>query len=157
MNKLLAVIFAFLLLSACKKSEKDTEEKLEDALINGLIDCNIQLKSKSLLLFISEGMCSECINKEFMNLRNDSIFGDNVDVIVIGIFSKKRHFLSTVNHLPRAKKIFIDKNTINKDVFAKGVVVFYSVYDKQSKQLTNIFYPDPCDQLSTLQYYKTIK
>jgi hypothetical protein len=113
----------------------------------------------SLVLFISEGSCAECINVEFQNLAAN---GELIDsLIVVGAFSKRRYFDACVNSIAfnkPLKKIFIDRSEL-EGVKLKASL-FYFVYRKSSdysNAFSDVFYPDVCMQDLTVKYYLSVR
>ncbi|WP_313381509.1 hypothetical protein [Proteiniphilum saccharofermentans] len=127
-------------------------EDMENIIINELVNSGVQKNSP--ILFIAEGMCSDCITKEFINLKNDSILLNSI--IVVGLFSKQRYFTSSIGNLMNVRNIYINSNYVDsKD--KKNDYLFYSIYDEKSSKLTQLFYPDPCDVSLTIDYFRVVK
>jgi hypothetical protein len=113
----------------------------------------------SLVLYISEGSCAECINVEFQNLVTNEELIDSL--VIVGAFSKQRYFDACVNSIAfnkPLKKVFIDRSEL------KGVKIksnlFYFVYQKSlnySSAFSNVFYPEACMQDLTVKYYLSAK
>lgn len=151
MKIFLVIIFIFTFIG-CKNAEKSTSFDVKKFVSEFLKSDSIP-KEKFLVLLISEGMCSECINKEFINLKEHRKVLDNI--IVVGIFTNKRYFLSSVNALKPKMKIFCDFQKVNQKVVIQNPLYF--VYDKQKEQVSNIFTPNPCRIASTFEYLKNVK
>lgn len=139
-------------ISGCKKSISQSfnpEKMFLKILKNEKIN-----PEKMLVLFLAEGMCSECINKEFMNLKEQEKFLDHL--LVVGVFSNERIFNSCVNSLKPKMKIFYDvkKLSVEEKLPANPI---YFVYDQRQNQISDIFYPQACRISQTLEYYKNIK
>jgi hypothetical protein len=107
----------------------------------------------SLVLFIKEGSCAECIDVEFQNIKENR---EQINsLIVVGAFSNKRSFFSCVNAIAfdkPVKKIFMDMSEV------EGVriraALFYFLYRDGS--YSNVFYPQPCEQDLTKKYYESL-
>lgn len=112
------------------------------------------VQEKVLILFLAEGMCSECINQEFMNLKEQEKLLDCL--VVVGVFSNKRIFNSCVNSLKPKMKVFYDvKNlTANENLPANPI---YLIYNRKLNRVSDIFYPQACRITQTLEYFKNIK
>lgn len=65
-----------------------------------------------LVLYIAEGMCSECIIKEFENLK--AITSQSNDIMIVGMFSNYRLFKSNVSRIDVQLK-FIEYPITNTD------------------------------------------
>jgi hypothetical protein len=153
--KAIGLVIVLSLLMGCsrvKTDNTDFKQELENIIIKELIQNGI--KKNTPILFVAEGMCSECINREFINLKNDSSLFKSV--VIVGLFSKKRYFTSSIGNLTGVNNIYINKNHIDSGA-VKDSFLFYSIFDVESSKLTNIFYPDPCDVSSTLKYYRVLK
>lgn len=111
-------------------------------------------QGKVLVLFLAEGMCSECINQEFINLKEQKKLLDHL--IVVGIFSHKRIFNSCVNSLKPNMKVFYDVKLLaaNESLPSNPV---YLIYDRKQNRVSDIFYPQACRIAQTLEYFKNIK
>jgi len=95
-------------------------------------------------------MCSACIEKEFINIKSDS-----VPVTIIGIFGNKRNFISSTNQISWKNSIFIERKEQHK-----GIIIsrpFYFIFNSKEKNCTETFYPDPCNEEKTLSYYQKIR
>jgi hypothetical protein len=122
------------------------------SLITQTLSEKIKIKEsdKNLLcIFVSDNMCSACIEKEFINIKSDSI-----PVTIIGIFGNKRNFISSTNQISWENSIFIERKEQHK-----GIIIskpFYFIFNFKEKNCTEIFYPDPCNEEKTLSYYQKI-
>jgi hypothetical protein len=105
-----------------------------------------------LVLFVSEGMCSDCINKEIINI-NQSNFSK--PILIVGVFERNRYFQSIINVISdECISLFI--NTEKYIPKRLPLQPFYSVFDYQTKTVTRIFYPQPCEPQETLQYLREV-
>jgi thioredoxin-related protein len=108
----------------------------------------------SLVLFISESMCSECVNIEFQNIKENK---DNIKYLtIIGSFEQKRHFDACIASLTSygitLEKIYINTKEI-KEIIS---FPFYFFYNSNTISLSDIFYPEPCAKDVTVKYYNII-
>lgn len=104
-------------------------------------------ENSTLILVVTENMCSDCIYNELNNIQSHEQTQDNI--IVIGIFSKKRHFYSFMNKFKSIETIYINSEEIN--ILSR--TAYYSLYNKEQKTLDHVFYADPCNSEKTYQYY----
>lgn len=145
----------FLLLLGCNRTNThsvDSKKRLEDVITSELINSGVNTNNP--ILFVAEGMCAECINSEFVNLQSDTVL--QRAIIIVGLFSRKRHFISTLTNLTNVRTVYI-KHELMKDRNQNETLLFYAIYNAQLSKLTHVFYPDPCNAASTLNYYKNIK
>jgi PBP1b-binding outer membrane lipoprotein LpoB len=104
-GKRISLLISLMLIVGCgtRYSHKTIVSKLQERLFE-------EKTETSLVLFIAESMCSECINVEFQNIKK------NKDVIksltIIGVFGHKRHFDACIASLTNShialKKIYIN-------------------------------------------------
>jgi hypothetical protein len=145
-------VFSWLLIAlslfSCKHNEtidimQEVVQKLNERHYNNTSD--------RLCLFLMDNMpCVACLEREIVNIKKDS-----VDVTVIGIFSNKRIFLSTVTDvIDRDNIIFIEKKKVHQIINSK---IFYFTYNPSNQTYSDIFYPDPCDPDKTSIFFNTIK
>ena len=138
--------------SSCKK---DTSKSFRpEILFPETLKKEDIVQEKVLILFLAEGMCSECINQEFMNLKEQEKLLDCL--VVVGVFSNKRIFNSCVNSLKPKMKVFYDvKNlTANENLPANPI---YLIYNRKLNRVSDIFYPQACRITQTLEYLKNLK
>lgn len=112
------------------------------------------IQEKTLILFLAEGMCSECINKEFMNLKEQGKLLDNI--VVVGVFSNKRIFDSCVNSLRPKTKIFCNMMSLPENEKLPQSPI-YLIYEQKRNRISDIFYPQACRVSQTLEYFKNIR
>jgi hypothetical protein len=108
----------------------------------------------SLVLFIMEGACSECINVEFQNIRENHEHINSLTVV--GAFSNKRSFNSCANSIVFDKplqKVFMDIAEFEGIKTASHL--FYLFYEDGS--FSNVFSPQACARNLTTDYYGFIK
>jgi hypothetical protein len=132
---------------ACASNSKITvESKICEKISGENVD-------SSLVLFIMEGSCSECINAEFQNIEKNR--EQISSLTVVGAFSNRRSFISCVNAITfdkPVKKVFIDISEL------EGVriraALFYFLY--RDGTCSNVFYPQPCERDLTKRYYESL-
>jgi hypothetical protein len=111
----------------------------------------------SFSLFISEGMCSECINTEFQNIKENSEIMNSL--IIVGVFSNKRHFNACVNSIDSEnlpiKKVLI--NNLELNGIPLNFSPFYFIYHSDSNSVSDKFHPTICDRVSTIKYFHFVK
>ncbi len=147
-------ISAFVICFCCCSNPKEkTTENIETRIIQELDQLNLD-NQKYPIWFISEGMCSECITKELINIKENEWV--NKQLIVLGIFSNKRHFHSIINSIHVYKTIYIDTET-SKELINQRSSPFYAIYDAEKSILLNRMNPDPCNAQKTIEYYENIK
>jgi hypothetical protein len=146
MKKILFIFF-IAIFSGCNDTVKKGD--INETINKLMMENNYQ---SSLILFVSEKMCSECINKELINIQNNREIIENL--VIIGVFPHERYFYSFVNRLKPVNTLYIKSSEINISTVNN---VFYCVYDSKTKSISTIFYPDPCDEEKTCQYYETVK
>jgi hypothetical protein len=142
------VIIAALLCSCAGEKQYDFD-------LISLITQTIGEKQKGndknlLCIFVSDNMCSACIEKEFINIKSDSI-----PVTMIGIFGNKRNFISSTNQISWENLIFIERKEQHK-----GIIIskpFYFIFNSEDKTCSEIFYPNPCDEGKTFDYFRKIR
>lgn len=139
-------------LSGCNKNVSDSF-KPEEFFPRILKNENI-IPEKIFVLYLSEGMCAECINKEFMNLKECDKLLNNI--AVVGVFSNKRIFNSCVNSLKPKEKFFYDMKDL-KEGEELPLNPIYFVYDREKKEISDVFYPQPCRIVQTFEYFKNIE
>ena len=110
----------------------------------------IEDNEKQVFLFIADEMCSECIIKEFQNIKSESI-----TVNVIGYFKDRRNFVSSTNRDFIMNRIFIDRNRL--DGYRLPVQPVYFIYNKNTNTISDIFYPLPTEEAKTFSYFQKIK
>ena len=99
-------------------------------------------------------MCSECINKELLNIKECDWIGEHL--IVCGMFSNKRFFNSIINSFNIKSTVYISKDmTIDK--IEHRNMPFYAFYDAKSHLLSQIMYPEPCNAQKTINYYESFR
>jgi hypothetical protein len=132
-------------------SEKD--KGMGDILLENLSENEAQT---SLVLFISEGMCSECIMSEFINLKENA--GKIKSLTVVGAFANVRHFhacVNAMNYEGNIKKVYINTSKTKKIQLPKGT--FYVLYKREANSLSEIFYPQSCERDATVKYYISLQ
>ncbi len=137
----------------CKNIREENIASIEPVITNELDRIKLEEK-KYLVLFISEGMCSECINREFMNIKQNEWFGQHL--IVFGIFSNERYFKSMVNPINTYMNLYVSEDHITDEINRENGP-FYVIYDTESLLMSHKMYPDPCDVQKTIEYYETVK
>ena len=111
-------------------------------------------KKLCLILFVSnEHMCSECLSKEILNIKNDPWVEENI--IIMGVSSNKREFLSNFSSINPRKTIVV-KNDNNKHIFANQMMQYF-LFDREKKRIFHFFHPQPCDMSKTHEYFKSAK
>ncbi|MDR0560733.1 MAG: hypothetical protein LBG92_11240 [Prevotellaceae bacterium] len=85
---------------ACKKNKNSTDN-WQTYLIKNI---EHQINTSKLCLLITDNMCSECIIKEYINLKTDSL-----DIVILGLFDNKKNFISSTNKNFINNRIFIDR------------------------------------------------
>lgn len=145
-------IIAIIMIFSCSRNTKK-EKKInsllpiiEENIDNPLIDSN----EKQMYLFIADEMCLECIIKEFINIKRDSM-----TVNVIGYFKDRRNFVSSTNHDFIRNRVFIARNRLDR--YSLPAQPFYFIYNKNTKAISDIFYPHPCEETLTFNYFQKIK
>jgi hypothetical protein len=103
-----------------------------------------------LYLFIADNMCSECITKEYMNIKSDSI-----GISIIGVFNDKRNFIASTNIAFMRNRIFIDRTPQHSNIIPNQPIYF--IYNKTTEAILEIFYPVPCEEEKTLNYFQKIR
>ena len=149
--KIFFVLFAILIISCDNLSRKP--DSLETLICEKLKTENI---GNSLIFYISEGMCSSCIDAEIQNLKNNDKMMDQL--VVVGFFSSKRHFracANSISHLKPIKKIFI--NILETDSSILKESPFYFLYHQESNSYSNYFQPQPCNSDLTAEYFELIE
>lgn len=101
-----------------------------------------------LVLYIAEGMCSECIIKEFDNLK--TITSQSNDIMIVGMFSNYRLFKSNVSRIDVQLK-FIEYPITNTDELI-DLVPHYFVYHPSSNKMSSFYIPQDCDDSRTIDY-----
>ena len=147
--KYLALILFTTTIFGCSKNVT-----LENKVCDRLNQENI---TTSLSLFISEGMCSECINTEFKNIKENRVIMNSL--IIVGAFSNKRHFNACVNSIDSEdlpiKKVFINKSDL--EGIQLNFSPFYFIYHGDSNSISDKFHPTICDRASTIKYFHFVK
>jgi hypothetical protein len=145
MKHLLLILFGLFIFGCNTKS---------DVPIGNIICKNLQKQNTyiSLSLFISEEMCSDCINTEFKNIKE---YGELINsLVIVGSFSNKRHFESCVNSIIFDKPI---QKVLIKSEVGSRFKPFYFIYHSDSNSISDIFYPTSCDRALTVNYYSSVK
>jgi hypothetical protein len=149
MKKILIIILNVCVLCSCSTKQHDQNVELIP-LLTQVLDENIDNKDKiQLCMFISDNLCSACAEKEFMNIKSADI-----PVTLIGLYANKRNFNSSINQLKWSKVIFIQRVEKHSNVIPR---IIYFIYNPKEKTCTEIFYPDPCDEELTFDYFKKIE
>lgn len=131
-------------------STKKTEQKVDlIQLLNQTLDESIKKEEKNLLcMFISDNMCSSCVEKEFLNIKSA-----NNKITLIGIFENKRNYVSSINSLSWENEIFIIRREEHSHIIPR---IFYFIYKPEEKICSDFFYPDPCKEAETFIYFQKI-
>ncbi len=111
--------------------------------------------SSVLLLYIGEGMCAECINKELINLGEYPEIARNT--VIIGSFSNKRHFLASVASVQVKRKIFVPADGMPNIKFAAALQPHYMLYVAPSRTFEPPYYPVDCSTERTRDYYRSVR
>jgi hypothetical protein len=133
----------------------NTQNTIESKICEKLQEENI---NTSLVLFFSEGMCSECINIEFQNIKENSELINSL--VIIGVLSKKRDFYANVNSLAfdkPFKKVYIDIKELNEIEQIRFMVPLYFVYNSRSKSISNRFQAQGCNRGLTVSYFEEVQ
>jgi hypothetical protein len=132
-----------------------TQNTIESKICEKLQDENI---NTSLVLFFSQGMCSECINIEFQNIQENSELISSL--VIIGALSKKRDFYACVNSLvfdKPLKKVYIDIEELNKIEKIQFMLPLYFIYNRGSNSISNRFQTQGCNRNLTVSYFEEVK
>jgi hypothetical protein len=132
-----------------------TKDTIESKICDKLQEENI---NTSLVLFFSEGMCSECINIEFQNIKENSELINSV--VIMGALYKRRDFNACVNSLvldKPLKKVYIDIQELNKIEQIRFGTPFYFVYNSGTNSISNRFQSQGCNRSLTVDYFKEVK
>ena len=146
--KRLLIILAVCLLYSC--SIKRQEQKVDLVpLLTQTLDDSLKEKGENLLcMFISDDMCSACVEKEFINIKTADI-----PVTLVGLYNDKRVFASSTSQLSWGNVIFIKREEKHSKIIPQ---VIYFIYNPKEKTCSEIFYPDPCDETRTFTYFQKI-
>lgn len=148
-----SIVLLFIMIvesSCCVKQKEDSIEKyILEILSNRKIE-----NEENLVLYISENMCSECINKELVNISEDSLILSNL--IIIGAFTNKRLFMANVSTIKSVNKIHILLTEDNMKILNNSPVM-YCMYRMNEESLSEYFYPRPCSETLTKEYFDRIK
>ena len=150
MSKYIYFLVLITFIGSCKNSNEKKTINVESIITDELQKINLE-EDKYLILFISEGMCPECINKEFINIKQSAWISNYL--IVCGMFSNKRYFYSSINSINVKHAAYINEDIIVEHI-EQNNMPFYSIYDTKSHHLSQIMYPEPCDSSKTIEYYK---
>lgn len=140
--------FIAILLSSCTGNKKPQNE---EAVIIQLLKNELASGQSHLCLLITEGMCTECIIQEYMIIKNQ---GNDVPIVLIGLFSNKRIFLASTEMIPATQRIFVNAQHLQIKFSEQPM---YFIYDNTLQEISNIFYPESCNEESTLNYFQKIK
>jgi len=145
------IITLFLFYSySTKKQEKNVRDhNLIQLLTQVLVDSLKENQKNMLFIFISDNMCSGCIEKEFLNIKSADI-----EVSLIGLFYKKRIYAATARQITWVRDIFIQREEKHSNVIP---LIFYFVYNPKEKTCTELFFPEPCNEAETFSYFQKIK
>jgi hypothetical protein len=100
-------------------------------------------------------MCSECISQELNNIKNMFPAGEK-KIVIIGVFEKKRHYVSTVNSISNScVPIYVNIGDCTVKNLPK--TPFYCHFNVRDKVISNVFYPQPCDTDRTCDYLRKMK
>jgi hypothetical protein len=109
-----------------------------------------ELSPYTLVLYISERMCSTCINEEIINIRQNSTIENKI--IVVGVFSNKRNMYSTLNDLDLGSRaIFVDAKKVMP---TEEKAPQYFIYNKEYRVFSAQFVPSSCNPQKTMDYYE---
>lgn len=149
-RKLLPLLFT-LILYGCHISRPIGE----DAFFSQVLEREHLADSNVLILYIAEGMCAECINKELINLNEYDDIRRNT--VIVGSLSNKRHFLSSVNAVSVKRKIFIPTKDMPDIKFASVMQPHYILYIALGGYFEAPYYPTDCGPERTIGYYNSIR
>lgn len=113
------------------------------------------IDSSALILYIDEGMCAGCINKELINLDEYPEIARNT--IIVGNFSNKRHFLASIASVQVKRKIFIQTDEMPDVEFLVTMQPHYILYIAPSRTFELPYYPVDCSAERTYDYYRNIR
>lgn len=111
--------------------------------------------SSALILYVAQGMCAECINKELINLKEHPEIARNT--VIIGSFANKRHFLASVASAKVKRRIFVPANEMSNIDFAVYMQPHYMLYVASSRTFEQPYYPADCSTEKTIEYYRDIR
>lgn len=111
--------------------------------------------SSALILYIGEGMCAECINKELINLCECPEIARNT--VIVGSFSNKRHFLASVASVQVKRKIFVPEDGMPNSKFSAALQPHYMLYVASSRTFEPPYYPVDCSTERTRDYYRSVR
>lgn len=149
MRKLILIPILFLLLHGCSRPVS------EQSFMIGVLERENLADSNTLILYISQGMCSECINKELINLNENNDIAENT--VIVGSFPNKRHFLASVSSVMVKRKIFIPEDKMPEVSFAAERQPHYLLYVASAHSFGQLYYPVDCSPERTLEYYRNIR
>ena len=148
--KYLLIIVIFVYSCVCKVNERQKHLDLKSLFIQTIENEKIQEEENQFYLFIADDMCTACIEKEYLNIKNDSIA-----VVIIGLFNNKRHFMASTSSIQVKNKIFVDKSKQNID--SNSFQPTYFIYNKKTKTISDVFYPGTCEEGKTISYFQKVK
>jgi len=147
-------IFILSLLTFIGCKEQKTEQMDIYKELQNIITDSSETK-KVIGLYISDGVCSECINQELINIKERADLESNL--VIIGAYPNKKLFNSCISNMNPQKKVFVDLKKDQYGFFNEHKNVFYFYYNRQDKEVSRIFYPDPCDIHRTFKYYDELE
>ncbi|NDV46527.1 hypothetical protein D0T49_05655 [Paludibacter sp. 221] len=155
MKKIIILLCCILFLIYCRNTKSNEYSKFHQKLLSILVEVPEQEKNH-LVLYLSEGMCADCISKELQNIQEHTEATKNL--IIIGAFQNQRHFLSTINIIKSdftKIHILIDK-TNKSDAIYENQELQYLIYDSKNKKIISWFYPISQDKNRTIKYFKEL-
>jgi len=153
-KSLILFIIGMCLLSCNNTHSKSKNNNLKSILFEILHEKDDSKKNISLILFIpNEHLCSECLNKEILNIKNNQWIEENT--IIIGVSKNRREFLSNFKTINPLKIITINE-TDYKHIFYYQAIQYF-LFDKEKKLVFSFFYPQPCDESATIEYFESVK
>lgn len=111
--------------------------------------------SNALILYVAQGMCAECINRELILLNEHNDIAQNT--IIVGNFTNKRHFLSSVSSAKVKRKIFVPTDEMPEVELAAPLQPHYILYVAANGTFGPPYYPGDCSGERTAAYYRNLR
>ena len=153
-TKSLTLLFIGLCLLSCNSAYEKRQNAFKSALSEILLEEDDSNKKLCIVLFVSrDHMCAECIKKEILNIKDNSWIEENI--VIMGISQNKREFISNLSTI-NPRKIITIKDADNNHVYDHQLMQ-YLLFDKENKRIIHIFYPQPCEEAATIDYFESVK
>lgn len=127
----------------------------EQTFLTRLLESEQLADQNTLILYVAQGMCAECINRELILLNEHRDIAQHT--IIVGNFTSKRNFLSSVASTEVKRKIFVPTAEMPEMKLASALQPHYILYFAANGTFGPPYYPTDCSGDRTVAYYQNLK